>query len=101
MVAADQLLASLDDAIERTVHRARELEAAAARAQTSLVRAGARAEDVRSAAAQVEAARAQEHLLATNLARERRLLSESASTAAAVEDLEARHRAAAAERRAR
>ncbi len=101
VVAPDQLLASLDDAIERTLHRAREQEAAAARAQTSLVRAGARVEEVRSAAAQVEAARAQEQLLATNLARERRLLAESASTAAAVQDLEARHRAAVAERRAR
>jgi HlyD family secretion protein len=101
LVAPAQLLASLDDAIERTLHRTREQEAAAASAQTSLVRAGPRVEDVRSAAAQVEAARAQEQLLATNLARERRLLVESASTAAAVQDLEARHRAAQAERRAR
>ncbi|HTE55994.1 MAG TPA: HlyD family efflux transporter periplasmic adaptor subunit [Kofleriaceae bacterium] len=100
VVKPSQLIASLDDAIERTVQRTREQEATAARAQTSLVRAGARAEDVRSLAAQVEAARAQEQLFATNLAREKRLLAESASTAAAVQDLEARHRAAAAERRA-
>jgi HlyD family secretion protein len=99
-VTAAQVLASLDDAVERTAHRTREQEAAAARAQTSLVRAGPRAEDVRSMASQVEAARAQEELLATNLAREQRLLARSASTAAAVQDLEGRHRAAVAERRA-
>jgi HlyD family secretion protein len=99
-IAAGQLLATLDDAIERTVRRSREQEAAAARAQTSLVRAGARAEEIRSMAAQVEAARAQEQLFASNLARERRLLAEAATTGAAVQDLEARHRAAAAERRA-
>ncbi len=99
-IAAAQLLASLDDVIERTVRRTREQEAAAAVAQTSLVKAGARTEEIRSMAAQVEAARAQEQLLLTNLARERRLLSQGASTSAAVDDLESRHRAAAAERRA-
>jgi HlyD family secretion protein len=99
-IAPGQVLAALDDTIEQTAHRTREQEAAAVRAQTSLVRAGARTEEIRSMAAQVEAARAQEQLLSTNLARERRLLAEAASTAAAVQDLEARHRAAVAERRA-
>ncbi|HYU15455.1 MAG TPA: HlyD family efflux transporter periplasmic adaptor subunit [Candidatus Acidoferrum sp.] len=99
-VAPGQVLAALDDAIEQTAHRTREQEAAAARAQTSLVRAGARAEEIRSMAAQVEAARAQEQLLATNLAREQRLMAEGASTSAAVQDLEARHRAAVADVRA-
>src|SRR6266545_1632373 len=82
-VAPGQVLAALDDAIEQTAHRTREQEAAAARAQTSLVRA-----------------RAQEQLLATNLAREQRLMAEGASTSAAVQDLEARHRAAVADVRA-
>ena len=99
-VAAAQVLASLDDAVERTARRAREQDVVAARAQTSLVRAGARAEEIRSMAAQVEAARAQEQLLSTNLARERRLLAEAATTAASVQDLDARHRAAVAERMA-
>src|SRR6266545_834905 len=71
-VAPAELLASLDDAIERTAHHTREQEAVAARAQTSLVRAGARTEEIRSMAAEVEASRAQEQLLASNLARERR-----------------------------
>jgi len=99
-VVPAQVLASLDDAIEQTARRTREQEAAAARAQTSLVRAGARTEEIRSMAAQVEAARAQEQLLATNLARERKLLVDDATTEAAVQDLDARHRAAVAERRA-
>jgi HlyD family secretion protein len=99
-ITPGQILAALDDAIEQTNRRTREQEADAARAQTQLVRAGARAEEIRSMAAQVEAAHAQEDLLATNLAREQRLLADGASTTAAVQDLEARHRAQVADRRA-
>src|SRR5262245_33846070 len=59
-VTGDQLLATLDDRLERTAHEARAHEASAARAQAELVRSGARTEDVRAMAAEVEAARAAE-----------------------------------------
>lgn len=100
VVAVDQLLATLDDRLERTAHEARAQEATAARAQAELLRAGARSEEIRAMAAQLEAARAAEELARTNLDREQRLLASGASTRAAVDQLSGRYRAAAAERRA-
>lgn len=100
-IATGQVLAVLDDTLAQTAKAVRASEAAAARAHTELVRAGARAEDIRAAAAQVEAARAAEDRLETDLARQKRLLAQNATTQAAVDDLAARHRAAIAERRAR
>jgi HlyD family secretion protein len=100
VVAADQLVATLDDRLERTVREARAQEATAARAQAELTRAGARSEEIRAMAAEVEAARAGEQLAKTNLDREERLLAAGASTRAAVDQLSGRQRAASAERRA-
>jgi HlyD family secretion protein len=99
-VKTDQLLAAIDDRLERTARDARSHEATAARAQAELLRAGTRAEDVRAMAAQLEAARAAEDLARTNLDREERLLSSGATTRAAVDQLAGRQRAATAERRA-
>jgi HlyD family secretion protein len=100
VVTADQVLATMDDRLERTVREARAQDAAAARAQASLTRAGARSEEIRAMAAEVEAARAAEQLAKTNLDREERLLAAGASTRAAVDQLSGRQRAASAERRA-
>ncbi|HLU68174.1 MAG TPA: HlyD family efflux transporter periplasmic adaptor subunit [Kofleriaceae bacterium] len=100
-IAPDQLVAALDDAVQRSARDSTAEEAAAARAQSELVREGAREEEIRAAAAEVEAARAQEQMLLTHLERERRLLARDATTRAQVLDLEAQHRAAVAERRAR
>ncbi len=99
-VAADQLLAAIDDRLERTARDARSHEATAARAQAELVRSGARTEDIRAMAAEVEAARAAEDLARTNLDREQKLLAAQATTRAAVDQLAGRKRAASAERRA-
>src|SRR6185503_14991238 len=99
-VAVDQLVATLDDRLERTAHEARSQEASAARAQADLVRAGARSEEVRAMAAELEAARAAEELARTNLDREQRLLASGATTRAVVDQLAGRQRAATAERRA-
>ncbi len=99
-IAADQLLAALDDRIEQSAREASAHEASAARAQAELVRAGARQEEIRALAAEVEAARAAEDLAKTNLEREERLLSAGATTRAAVDQLAGRQRSASAERRA-
>ena len=99
-VTQGQLLAAMDDRLERTARDARAHEATAARAQAELLRAGNRAEDIRAMAAQLEAARAAEDLARTNLDREERLLSSGATTRAAVDQLAGRQRAATAERRA-
>ena len=99
-VAAAQLLAAIDDKLERTAREARAHEAGAARAQAELLRAGTRQEDIRAMAAEVEAARAAEELARTNFQREERLLGAGVTTRAAVDQLAGRVRATAAERRA-
>ncbi|HEY8146343.1 MAG TPA: HlyD family efflux transporter periplasmic adaptor subunit [Kofleriaceae bacterium] len=99
-VAADQLLAAMDDRLERTARDATAHQASAARAQAQLVRAGARSEEIRAQVAGVEAARAAEDLATTNLDREQKLLAAEATTRAAVDQLAGRKRAATAERRA-
>ena len=99
-VAPGQLLAALDDSLVATQRTEAEHQAGAARASTDLVKEGARAEEIRAMAARVEAARAEEQMLETNLERERRLLAKNAATRATVDDLDARHRAAVAQRRA-
>jgi HlyD family secretion protein len=90
VVDEGQRLAALDATLESTAHSARESDAKAARAQLALLKAGSRSEDVRSMEAQIRAARATEELLVKSLAREKELRARSASTDAAVEDLQGR-----------
>ncbi|HKQ71345.1 MAG TPA: HlyD family efflux transporter periplasmic adaptor subunit [Polyangiaceae bacterium] len=99
-VRAGQLLASLDDTLQRTSREGREAEAKVAAAEAALLKAGSRPEEVQSTQAQVRAARAREALLEKNLARERVLLEERVVSAASVDDLESRLRTATAERQA-
>jgi len=93
-------IASLDSAEEAALRDARQGELEVATAQAALLKAGSRAEDIRSMDAEVRAARANEELLGRNLAREKALLARSASTEAAVDDLAGRLDAAKAERQA-
>lgn len=67
------LLATLDDSLARLGRDGRAHEAEAARAELSLLRAGARREDLGSLAAQARAASASQAWLAKNVARERAL----------------------------
>jgi HlyD family secretion protein len=94
------LLATLDDSLERASRESREARAHAAKADVAVVRAGSRPEEVRAMQAQVRAAEANEALLQQNLARERKLLEQGSIARASVDDLEARLRAATAERQA-
>ena len=100
IVHAGDVLATLDDTLERTAREGREAEVHAAQAEVALVRAGSRPEEVRSMQAQLRAAQASESLLAKNLARERVLLQQGAIAAASVDDLEAKLQTAVAERQA-
>jgi HlyD family secretion protein len=97
-VGAGDVLATLDDTLERTVRESREAEALAARADLSLVRAGTRPEQIRSMEAELRASQANETLLQKNAARERSLLEKGAVAQASVDDLESRLAAATAER---
>jgi HlyD family secretion protein len=85
---ADAELAALDDSLDRTMREGQAAEARAARAQSDLVRAGARPEDVRAMAADVRGADEAEKLLSRSLDRQRVLASNGVSTAARTEELE-------------
>jgi HlyD family secretion protein len=98
VVEAGQVLARLDPSLEELATAARAAEAAAAVAQVDLVRAGARAEDIRAIAARVRAAQAAENLLQRDLARDRRLLERGATPPAVVSNLEGQLERAVAER---
>jgi HlyD family secretion protein len=87
LVAADQVLAELDDALAVPARDARAAELRAAQAQLALLEAGARSEDVRGAEAQRRAAAARVTQLARNLETQRRLAGQGASTAGMVDDL--------------
>jgi HlyD family secretion protein len=95
-----ELIAKLDDTLERATRESREARAQAARADVAVVRAGSRPEEVRAMQAQIRAAEANEALLQQNLARERKLLDQGAIPRASVDDLDAKLRAATAERQA-
>jgi len=97
-VTAGQVVAALDDQLERENREARAREADAARADLALVRAGTREEDVRAAAAEVRNAKAQEARIRDNVQRQRRLLQENAVPEASVIDVEKQLAAAIAAR---
>jgi len=87
-VKAGDLLARLDDTLERSARDARAAEAQAMHDQLGLLKSGARAEDIRAMEAQVRAARAGEALLTTNLERQRKLFEGKAAPPASVDQLE-------------
>jgi HlyD family secretion protein len=100
VVHVGDVLAKLDDTLERTASESREAEARAAQASVALLRAGSRPEEVRSMQAQLRAAQASESLLEKNLEREKVLFQQGAVAVASVDDLESRLRAATASRQA-
>src|SRR5262245_40380339 len=79
-VQAGTVIARLDDTLARTPLVARQSEAAAAEDQLRLLRAGARAEDLRAMHARLDAAVASEALLQRNAERMRRLSEAEATT---------------------
>ena len=97
---AGQILAVLDDGLERPLREAKAAEARAADAQLELLRAGARGEDVRAAEAQLRGARAQEETLAEALVRSRTLRAEGTVPPAQLEEAQGQHDRAVAERQA-
>ncbi|MBK8171272.1 MAG: HlyD family efflux transporter periplasmic adaptor subunit [Sandaracinaceae bacterium] len=97
-VVPGQVLAILDDGLERPLRDARAAELAIAEAQVALLRAGARRTDVASAAAELRAANASLELLQHNLARVRPLASRGAIPSAQVDDLQDQVTRAAAQR---
>src|SRR5688572_28249895 len=97
-VEPGQIIARLDDSLERIARDARVAEVEAAQAQVALVRAGSRPEEVRAVGAQIQAVRASETLLTTNLERQSQLASRGAAPAARTDELEAQLAQARAQR---
>jgi multidrug resistance efflux pump len=89
IVAAGELLATLDDALDRGELAIRAQEVAVAQSELALIAAGSRQEDVRAARAQLAAAVANEATVTKQLARERELISRGAVAAAHLDDLDA------------
>lgn len=100
VVRAGQVLATLDDTLERTSRDSREAEAIAARARSELLHAGSRTEDVRAMEAQVRAAEANESMFQKRYTREKALRAAGAVTPAQLDDTEGRLHAATADRQA-
>lgn len=85
---AGQVVAELDDSLERPTRDLRAADVRAAEAQVALLRAGARREEVRGVAAELRAAQAGEARIDRTLGRQRTLLSKGVAPSAQIEDLE-------------
>ena len=99
-VEAGQVLAILDDSLERPQREARAAEAQAADAQLDLLKAGARAEEIRGAEAQLRGARAAEDTLRDSLERMRRLRAEGTVPPSQLDEVQGQYDRARAERQA-
>ncbi|HYQ15703.1 MAG TPA: HlyD family efflux transporter periplasmic adaptor subunit [Polyangiaceae bacterium] len=98
VVERGSLLAELDDDVERPVREQRLAELAGAKANVALVREGPRVQDLRSIEGELDSARAEEALASSQLERSKQLLASSSIAAAALEESEARQRAAVGRR---
>jgi len=99
-VAAGDVLAALDDSLERPLREAKAAEARAADAQFELLQAGARGEDVRAAEAQLRGAMATQATLADALARTRKLSAEGTVPPSQLEQAQGQYDRAVADRQA-
>jgi HlyD family secretion protein len=98
VVKDGQLVAKLDDTLERLTRKARADEASAARADLALLEAGARAEDVASLAAEVVAATSAEDLAKKTYERVKALRDSGSVSAADLDRAKAELDRAAAQR---
>lgn len=98
--AEGQVLAVLDDGLERPLREAKAAEARVADAQLELLKAGARGEDVRAAEAQLRGAKAAEAILTDALERIRKLRAEGTVPPAQLEEAQGQHERTVAERQA-
>lgn len=86
VVRAGEVLARLDDGLEKPVREARAAEVRAAEAQLALVRAGSRPEDVSATRAQLAGAKQAETIAKRNFDRVKKLSDDGAITPAALDD---------------
>jgi len=99
-VAPNEVIATVDDALDAQARSARDLEAQAAAAQSSLVDKGVRPEEISATRARIRAARSSEELLKKQLERERGLFERGATPEAQLDELTSQHARAVADREA-
>ena len=99
-VKRGEVVAVLDDGLERPLRDARAADVAAAQAQLELLEAGTRSEDLRAAEANVRAAKASEGTLAEDAQRARQLRATHAIPQEQLDQAEGALRRATAEREA-
>jgi HlyD family secretion protein len=100
IVRTGQILARLDDTLERPQRDGQAAQVAAAKAQLDLVQAGARGQEIRAAEAEVRAAQAAETTARDTAQRARTLHAAGASTPQQLDDAEGALSRATAEREA-
>ena len=100
IVRAGQILARLDDSLERPQRDGQSAQVAAAQAQLDLVQAGARGQEIRAAEADVRAAQAAETTARDTAQRARTLRAAGASTPQQLDDAEGALSRATAQREA-
>jgi HlyD family secretion protein len=99
-VAPNEVIATVDDALDEQARAARDLEARAAAAQSSLVDKGVRPEEIAATRAKIRAARSSEELLKKQLERERGLFARGVTPEAQLDELTNQAARAVAEREA-
>ncbi len=99
-VEAGEVLAVLDDALDRSMRDARAQDAEAAQAQYDLIRSGTREEDLRATEAQLRGARSADATAQEQLARTRRLRAQAVVSQAQLDDAEAQAARTRSEREA-
>lgn len=86
-VKKGQVVATLDDALDKAQRAVRGHELDAAKAELALLHAGSRVQDIRAARAELDAAQANEDVIAREVDREKRLVATGASTGSRLDDL--------------
>jgi HlyD family secretion protein len=99
-VKKGQVVARLDDSLDKATRDVRAHELDAAKADLALLHAGTRVEDIRAARAELDAAKANEDVLTKQVDREKHLLSTGATTGSQLDTLNAQLARARGERQA-
>lgn len=100
-VKKGEVVARLDDSLDKATRDVRAHELDAAKADLALLHAGSRVEDIRGARAELEAAQANEDVVAKEVAREKQLLASGATTASRLDELDAQLARARGDRQAK
>jgi len=86
-VKKGEVVARLDDALDKATRDVRGHELDAAKADLALLHAGSRVEDIRGARAELEAAQANEDVIAKDVEREKKLVSTGAAPGSHLDEL--------------